>query len=426
MRHMTLNLMPDAEHYSHPSFSWFVAFCFDLAVGHIYRVERMIPRGHRLRPGMLVVSNHVRDSDIPILMQALCRRRGWRFHAPLPYFAAREDLLRRDALATLAWPAPGSRLLGLIPVGWFFRALRVRPMRRLREFTLGDTVSELLKGGFAAVHPRDLFNTRGQRELTAQLGALPSALAAIDLRQLGHLRSSIWGLRRLRLAALRQIETGFRAHVSRQLADFASLLDAGHAVYVAPEGVISSSGRLGRIRAAPWQLLQRCSRPIAILPNALSYDPLRPGRLRVVVHSGEAMIGLEGADPRDLANLMRLAILRLRVVTASHLTAWFLCVGPGRFTTNEFIDGWQQGVDIAGAVGLTVDPLLLRKPLALLASERLCWLQRKRLISGAGTYWLNTWPRDAPPGWSSAAGTVALLFNALADLSPQWQRAPRA
>lgn len=181
MRHMTLNLLPDAEHYSHPLFSWFVAVCFDLAVGHIYCIERMIPRGHRLRAGTLVVSNHVRDSDIPILMLALCRRRGWRFHEPLPYFAAREDLLQRDALASLAWPSPRSRLLGLIPVGWFFRNLRVRPMRRLREFTLGDTVTELLKGGLGTVPPLDLFNARGQRELTLH----PAQPAGNDIASFG-------------------------------------------------------------------------------------------------------------------------------------------------------------------------------------------------------------------------------------------------
>jgi hypothetical protein len=426
MRHMTLNLLPDAEHYVHPLFSWLVAFGFHLAVGHRYRIECMMPRGHRLRPGTLVVSNHLRDSDIPILMVAVCRRRGWRFHDPLPYFAAREDLFRRDALASLTWPSPQSRLLGWIPVGWFFRSLRVRPMRRLREFTLGDTVAELARAGLGAVHPRDLFNARGQRELAAQLGTLPSALAAIDPLQLGRLRGSVWGLRRLRLAGLRQIGNEFRAHIDRQLADFAALLDEGHALYVAPEGVISSSGRFGRIRAAPWQLLRRCSQPVAMLPNALSYDPLRAGRLRVIVHVGESIRDMDRADPRRFTDALRLAILRLRVVTASHLTAWFLCIGPGRFTTDEFIDGWQQGMDLATAAALTIDPLLVRKPLAPLASERLRWLQRKRLVSRGGMHWLNTWPRDTTPGWSSAAGTVALLANALADLSPQWHGTPRA
>lgn len=426
MRHMTVNLLPDPAHYPHPLFSWFAACCFDFAVGNLYRFERMIPRGYRLLPGTLVVSNHVRDSDVPILMLALCRRQGLRFREPLPFFAAREDLFRRDALGSLSWPSPQSQVLGLIPVSWFFRGLRARPMRRVREFTFADTVNELKRAGLGATHPLDLFNARGQRELMAELGTLPSTLAAIDPRQLGRLRCSIWGLRCLRLATLRQIGTAFRTHITRQLVAFAALLEDGHAVYVAPEGVISSNGRFGRIRAAPRQLCLRSSMPVTILPNALSYDPLRSGRLRVVVRVGEPIHGLAATDPRHFANCLRLAILQLRVVTVSHLTAWFLCAGPGQFTTHEFAEGLRRGGDIAVGDGLTVDPMLGRRPLDELADERLRWLQRRRLVRHSGTQWINTWPRDAQPGWSTAAGIVAVLANSLADLSSQWHLAPRA
>lgn len=423
---MTLNLLPDSEHYSHPLFSWFVACCFDLAVGKLYRIESLFPSGYLLPPAALVVSNHVRDSDVPILMVALCRRDGWRFQERLPFFAGREDLFQPNALASLGWPSPLRRLLGLIPMGWFFRNLRAKPLRRLREFTFAQTVAALTEAGLETMHPTALFNARGQRELTQALKSLPSRLAAIDLGQLGRLGCSIWGLRRLRLAILRQIESPFRAHIAEQLADFSALLEQGRAVYIAPEGVLSGTGRFGRIRAAPRLLCQRCPVPVTILPNALSYDPLRAGRLRVVVRVGEPIDELDSTDSRRFANRLRRAILRLRVVTPSHLTAWFLAAGPGRFTTHEFIESLQDGIAIATEAELAVDTLLARESLATLAGERLRWLQRRRLITRDGRQWLNTWPAHAQPGWGSPAGIVAFLANSLADLSPHWQRLPRA
>lgn len=422
---MTFSLLPDSAGYPNPRFSWFLACCFDVLVGKLYRIERVVPEGYRLQPRTLIVSNHLRDSDVPILMVALCRRQGLRFRDPLPFFAAREDLFQRDALASLSWPAPPFRLLGLIPVGWFLRSLRARPMRRLREFTLAETVEALRSAGLEAMDPAEVLNARGQREIMAQLGALPSRLAAITSSQLGRLGCSIWGLRRLRLATLRQIESILRAHIAEQLAGFTALLEEGRTVYVAPEGVISRTGRFGRIRAAPRHLCRRSALPMAILPNALSYDPLREGRLRVVVRVGEPIRDLGGTDPRQFASHLRAAILRLRVVTSSHLTAWFLCAGPAQFTTHEFAAWLRHGIEIAAVAGLAVDPLLGRVRLASLAGEHLRWLQRRRLIRRHGTLWLNTWPRHTQPGWSTPAGIVAFLANSLADLSPQWRHAPR-
>lgn len=420
---MSFDSPPVAGRCPQPRFSRLLAGSLDWMVGALYRIESAIPPDYRLPPGSLIISNHLRDSDVPILTVALRRRRGMRFREPLPFFATREDLFQRGALGRLARPG---LVLGWIPLGWFMHRLRARPLRRLREFTLADTVAELRKAGFGAMHPADLFNARGQRELAARLGGLPARLAAIEPRRLDGPRGPAWGLRRLRLSTLRRIDGAFREHLAAQLAGLAALLDAGCAVYIAPEGTISPDGRFGRIRGGPLALCRCAHAPVTILPNALSYDPLRSGRLRVLVRAGEPLRGLDGSDPGHFAASLRQAILRLRVVTVSHLIAGFLYTRPGRFSTRQFIAGLRRGAGVAAAAGVALDPLFERQSLEALADQRLHWLQRRRLVRRAGPRWENAWPRHTQPGWGSPAAIVAFLANSLADLPPEGRREPTA
>lgn len=168
---MSSRLLPEAEYYPHPKLSWLIELGFDFTVGALYRVERVLQPG--CRPGTLVVSNHQRESDVPIVCAALVRRNGLRILDPLPFFAMREDLLHRDALSNLLakWPRPIAKTLGRIPLRWLFQGVRTMPMRRLREFTLGDTVEALIEGGLGDVAPETVFNARGQRDVTKGMPA---------------------------------------------------------------------------------------------------------------------------------------------------------------------------------------------------------------------------------------------------------------
>src|SRR5699024_8120414 len=59
-------------------------------------------------PATIVVSNHRRDADGPLLGAVLLRRQGLRLQPPLPHFVAREDLFEKGFLAHYLprWPAP--------------------------------------------------------------------------------------------------------------------------------------------------------------------------------------------------------------------------------------------------------------------------------------------------------------------------------
>lgn len=422
------SLLPEAGLYPNARLSWLIELGFVLAVRSLYRTEMITEPGCRPTPGALIISNHKRESDVPIVCVALCRRKGLRFSDPLPFFAMREDLLDRHALTNLLvkWPRPIAKMLGLIPLRWLFDGARTIPMRRLREFMFGNAIDALIEGGFGEAAPEQLLNARGQREVIARTGALPDHLRDITHDAMGSDWRRCWGLRRLRMSALRRIEGEFRSTVNAQLGSFAAVLDLGHSLYMAPEGAISLDGHFGRVRAGPWQVSRRRTSPPLILPLSVSYDALRPGRMRVVVHGAAPRLAPQLSDQRRFGEILRQTLLELCVVTPSHLLAWWLCNGSERFAEADVAQWLERGCDDARGRGIGLDPLWSRTDVASLVHRRLAWMRRKRLLAREGhRQWLNVWPRDTPPGWDKPAATVRYLANALTDFAPEFARTLR-
>lgn len=413
---MVFRGIPDAKRDRHPYLAWLFECGFEFTVISVYRREVHFPPDYRLPPGTVVISNHQRDADVPILGTALCQRRGWRFQWPLPYFAAREDLFRRGFLSeyVAGWPLPVPQLLGQIPLRWFFEILRTLPIRRVREFSLSETLKASVAAGLGARDPATVLNMRGQSEVTAALGRLPPRLADIRLRS----ASMPWGLRRLNYEAFRKIKPSLRHAIADQLREFAALLDAGHSVYFSPEGVISADGHFGRVRAGLRELCRRTSVPPHFLPVALSYDGLGPGRLRVIMNVGDLLEIPGTSAAARFAEAVRSAILKLLVVNPSHLLAAYLSAGPLDFSTRELGDWLRRALTIMADSGLRLDALFEMSALDALLEQRLHWLRRKHLLQLEHGRWQNEWPRDTVAGWQSPARQVAYFANAFADLMP--------
>ncbi|MGN6313229.1 MAG: hypothetical protein ACTHMO_05655 [Rhodanobacteraceae bacterium] len=416
---VSFSLLPEAELYPHPKLSWLIEMGFDFTVRALYRVERVLQPG--CRPGTLVVSNHQRESDVPIVCASLCRRRGLRILDALPFFAMREDLLERHALANLLWrwPRPLRRAVGLIPLGWLFEGVRTMPIRRTREFLFGETIEALIAAGLGDAAPETVLNARGRREVIARMRELPARVRDITHDTMGMAWRTYWGLRRLQLCALRRIEPEFRRTIDTQLDNFAALLDGGHSLYMAPEGTISSTGFFGRVRAGPWQVSRRRATQPLVLPVGLSYDALGPGRLRVVVHGGATLRNPDLTNQCRFGAELREMLLALCVLTPSHLLAWYLRNGPRRFTTPQLAAWLERGRDAAHAVGVGLDPIWKRSSGQMIVEERVHWMRRKRLLSHeGGETWTTVWPRDSAPGWASPAAMVAYFVNSLTDFAP--------
>lgn len=418
---MSFRGIPDADLDPHPRLTWAIEMGFDLSVRLLYRKQEIWPDDARLVPGTLVVSNHQRDADVPIIGTTLCQRHGLRFRWPLSFFVAREDLFRGGFLAEYfgGWPVLG-RLLGYIRLQWFFKAARAYPMRRVREFSLSETLDAVREAGLGTARVTEVFNARGERELRKRLGSLPERVAELDRRRLRML--SHWGLRRLRLTALRRIAPAFREIVRRQLAGYVRLLDAGRVVYIAPEGLISETGQFGRVRLGTCWLYRHAAAPPAVLPVALSYDALSSGKWRVLVHVGRLTGALDTSSEAIFAAQLRRMIQELYMLNPSHLIARFLLAGPLQFSSAEFCAWMRRALDLARAHKVALDPLLRSELAGEFWVRRLRWLQRRRLLDGNAGNWRNLLDRTAPPGWQRPVNVVRYLDNALADAAPQFSR----
>lgn len=422
---MSFPWLADPDRYDHPRLSWLLACAFEVVLNGLFRIEHDLPPNYRSPSGSLLVSNHLRDSDGPILGQLMFGRKGFRLRNPLPFFAMREDLYQREGLANLlfACPWPFIRLLGWIPLKWLFVSVRTCPLRRLREFTWHDTLRELARVGLGDADPEEVFNARGRAELARCLGRLPARVDAINPWRLGRMRVAHWGLRRLSLNALDRLAPSFRETVAQQLRLFARELDAGQNVYFAPEGHVSMDGRFGRIRAGTWLLGRMTARPLPVQPFTLSYDPLGPGRTRIVVRHGVLLEDLDFQDTRSLAKRLRDELMARRVITPSHLLAHFLCVRSTPFGVHELAAWLGEATAAAQDANVMIDPLFGRVSSEILADERLRWLARKRLVWPVHGMWHRRFSPDTPPTWRNTSGTVRYLANALADFAPKLAKA---
>lgn len=291
-----------------------------------FRVEVYGEEHLKHAPGALILSNHRRDSDGPILANLLLQRRGWQIHGAAPYFVAREDLFRKGFLGYYLenWPRPVRRLLGGLTLGGLLHGLQVRPIRRIPEHTLGELLSDL-HDVLGDAPLTQIFRSDWAEQFAQHLGRPADELFVRHaLNAPGELLLKNQAFRRLNRQTLRMIIPFERSVISAQLQEFVQLMEMGETVILEPEGKVSTDGRFQRPRQALHYLLNAPEQVPHVLPVALSYDFMCTGRPRVLVRFGYPRNDLSGLPRRETNEAAQHAVLELWVVSISHLAARYL------------------------------------------------------------------------------------------------------
>jgi len=388
---------------------------FDRIVRSLFTIEESgLPE--RVPRPCLIVANHRRDADIPILGVFLGRRCGGSITGVLPHFVAREDLFE-DGFLWNYWRSPWlalPRLVSpLIPLRRIMTVFKAHPIHRIPEQSL-------------AIVLNDVRRYLGDRRLGAVLNRfwaprLEAAGADLDRpiswlldreRQFGDLVGGGWGHRRLNLETFRAFKPVERARIDAHLAVFARALDDGEAVMVAPEGANSPDGHFQRPRAGPWRLARGGGPELPVLPVGLAYDPTVGRRMRVFVHAGPAFRAGDCTDRRVFDAAVAQGILRATTLTGSHFAAHLvLSASPGAPVWARDLE--RLAADLSAALqrtGQRVAP-----DAAARAAARLAWFEGAGLLERRGAGFVRSRAPEPAPGWGSRAALAVFLRNELAS-----------
>jgi 1-acyl-sn-glycerol-3-phosphate acyltransferase len=263
----------------------------------------------RLEPGVILVSTHLSDADVPVLGGALYG--GARMWADptlaRPSFAVANDLLISGYLAGYPRGLPLALRRALWPVGIgsvMRRWVRCLPVRHADRLRLVEALRALPDLDLAEALPPAQLDAIRRR--AAELGE-PAPRVARDVLA-GRYADLLWhdmtaadlngpALTGLWEERLRESAADLRRLI-RHVRD-------GGALILFPHGQLSPDGAIGPLDPRPARLLH-LARPTAVQPVAIAHDPLVRGRPRAFVGIGEARgaPGRKGGEV-ELLNALR-------------------------------------------------------------------------------------------------------------------------
>jgi len=341
----------------------------------------------RPEPGLLLVSTHRAESDVPVLcpsVYARCRFLLDRRAARLS-FAARDDMFDRGFFAGFpeGLPLRVRRLLYPLRAGPYLSRVRVFPIpypgvawMRIGWAFERLPVTLLLD---EAVPPSlaERFRVRAEQAGCAPPRSVGSALDGVY----ADLLWTYCSRDELTAAAYDEL---WRERASNGAAALRRLIEhartSGEMLLLFPEGRPSPDGSIGPLQPG-LDLFVRRVRPVALKPLSIAYDALVPGRPRVVVAFGPRLDPAAGkAEERVLA-----ALRAMMPLTAGSLVAHVLvdaANGGRRSVLAGELDGaLAEAVAAALAQGRPVESGLRGPGRRARLSETLTALIRRGLIN---------------------------------------------
>jgi 1-acyl-sn-glycerol-3-phosphate acyltransferase len=309
----------------------------------------------RMRPGMLVVSSHRTDSDVPLLCvcHVFTHRMLFRHRLRLHY-AARDDIWEPGVLAGMAparTPSALRRLLFRLDLAPYVDLVRAHPLRiaaevqavqALRRADPYAPIPDVLPGPLA-----ERFRERGATVVHEALRAEFADLlwSDVDRHEFPEARD-LWRWRAYGAAA--------------DVRTLARVLRAGEPLLIYPEGEPSHDGAIGPLLGG-LDVLVRRGHVTAVLPIGIAYDAFTRGRPRVCVAVGAPVDPpASDADAELLLELRRRTPLTCGQVVAHRLVA-LAEAGEGTMTPAELDRALADAVEDARATARRIDPPLERQ-----------------------------------------------------------------
>ncbi|KPV40266.1 hypothetical protein AN478_09170 [Thiohalorhabdus denitrificans] len=314
---------------------------------------------------VLVVSNHRRDSDGPLVGDLLLGVRAGRFGERVPHFVAREDLFRKGFLREYltGWPAWARGVLGSLDSGPVLSLLNVHPMRRVPERTLGEVLEEIanLEGDLPLARVLRPSWVGRFEDLAPRSGEPRGIRAALAPRYRPLLRLP-HGLRKLNHRCLRHHLPREREMVAGYLQAIRDALAQGEAVHLVPEGRVSPHGGADRVRSGLHLLLERGTPPPVVLPLGITHDDATTARPRVFLSLGAGWVEGDARSRRARAQGVQNAILAQTALTLTQVGGAHLVEAGRRGRRVTAAELEERAAAEAGGyhrAGARVDPVLL-------------------------------------------------------------------
>lgn len=396
-----------------------LAHAFDIGIRCSYRLEVRGMDNYSRSPRTLIVANHRRDSDGPIL-GALLWGGNWQ---DLPHFVAREDLLRRGFLRDyLNGPRVLRELLSPLSLATLLLHMGTCPMRRIPERTLGEVLGDVLEQQGDLPLEAVLKRSWVHRFQELGRGQPPLHLSDVLRRQYRPLLAQTHGLRRLSLERFRELKPHHRAIIRAQLQDLVERLNGGATLILEPEGRVSVSGEYTRPRAALHTLINGPDRSPHVVPVGITYDFVTTGRPTVFANIGPQQTGLRGLSRKETDTRIAQMLCAQSTVTASQLVSRMIRTArdsSGAFTVDQLTQFVTTEANHCAARGLYVDPRL-RNPDGRRARVHEClnWYLRSGPLQRwhGGHFRVTEKPSGTVCCWSDPWGAVDYLDNEFAAL----------
>jgi MFS family permease len=283
--------------------SFLIAGILRAYVGVAYRV-RLTGQLPVDRSGLLVIANHQHDLEGMVVPVALFLRAAWRGRV----FSAGSNRLFEPGFLAGRGPRWLGRWFGGLNLSPILDALGVLPVENM-------PLSRPLMSWAYAIYRRH--GDLPAAEVLSRRGlslAGPSVHRLSDLwRRVGWPQEGpLCPITVLRDPYRTEVRTSLRRDIDGQMRRLARALDDGGTLYLTPEGQMTASGQIGRMRAALGALVPHAR---TVWLCAVSYDPWISRRLTMVARlvpparNGDLVGSLLAARPITLSQVVARALL---------------------------------------------------------------------------------------------------------------------